>query len=93
MSAKLEKKREKKKKKCTARLVCNNGDQFWVTQATFWQWVRDKVVVKIQDHPLTGQFRYADEERMIMLCKTILNLSAPNHLNEALYARRKFRCK
>jgi hypothetical protein len=39
-------KKEKKKKKRTALVVCRDRKQFWTTQAQFWQWVREGVVVK-----------------------------------------------
>ena len=79
---------KKKKKKKTALVICRDRKQFWTTQAQFWQWVRDGVVVKTWDHPLTGTFRREHEELMVFLSNTILNLAAPNHLREALLARR-----
>jgi hypothetical protein len=33
-------------KKKTALVVCRDRKQFWTTQAQFWQWVREGVVVK-----------------------------------------------
>lgn len=83
MSAKKE-----KKKKRTALVMCHNGKQFWTTQTEFWQWVRDSVVVKTQDNPLTGAFRDKDEELKVVLSNTVLNLAAPNHLREAMLSRR-----
>ena len=78
----------KKKKKKTALVVCHNRKHFWTTQAQFWQWVRDGVVTKTGDRPLTGAFRREHEELMVLLSKTVLNLAQPNHLREALLARR-----
>jgi hypothetical protein len=77
-----------KKKKRTALIVCQDRKQFWTTQAQFWQWVREGVVVKTQDHPLTGSFCREHEELMVVLKNTVLNLAHPNHLNEALASRR-----
>lgn len=77
-----------KKKKRTALVVCQDRKQFWTTQAQFWQWVREGVVVKTQDHPLTGCFCREHEELMVVLSNTVLNLAHPNHLNEALISRR-----
>lgn len=82
-------KKEKKKKKRTALVLCHNGKEFWTTQTEFWQWVRDSVVVKTQDHPLTGIFRDENEELKVILGNTVLNLGAPNHLREAMLSRRK----
>ena len=79
---------KKKKKKRTALVVCRDRKEFWTTQAQFWQWVREGVVVKTQDHPLTGAFRRDHEELLVTCSNTILNLAAPNHLREALLARR-----
>ena len=82
------KEKEKKKKKRTALVICRDEKQFWTTQAQFWQWVRDGVIVKTQDHPLTGSFLREHEESMVLLSNTVLNLSCPNHLQEALSSRR-----
>ena len=84
----MSKKQEKKKKKRTALVMCRNGNQFWTTQTQFWQWFRDGVIVKTQDHPLTGAFLREHEELMVKLSNTVLNLACPNHLREALESRR-----
>ena len=81
-------KKEKKKKKRTALVICRNRKQFWTTQTQFWQWVRDGVVVKTGDHPLTGTFIREHEELTVVLSNTVLNLARPNHLREALASRR-----
>ena len=86
MSEKKDKK--KKKKKRTALVVCRDRKQFWTTQAQFWQWVREGVILKTQDQPLTGVFRRDHEELMVLLSNTVLNLAHPNHMREALLARR-----
>ncbi len=86
MSLTIKVKKEKKKK--TAKVVCGNGKQFWTTQTQFWQWVREGVVAKTGDHPLTGMFAREHEELMVVFSKTILNLAHPNHLREALMSRR-----
>lgn len=78
----------KKKKKRTALVICRDRKQFWTTQAQFWQWVRDGVVMKTQDQPLTGAFAREHEELMVMLSHTVLNLAHPNHMREALASRR-----
>ena len=82
------KKDKKKKKKRTALVICQDNNQFWTTQAQFWQWVRDRVVIKTQDNPLTGTFMHEHEQLMVMLSHTVLNLAHPNHLREALQSRR-----
>jgi hypothetical protein len=81
-------KAEKRKKKRTAMIVCRDGKQFWTTQAQFWQWVREGVVVKTGDKPLAGQFVERHVELDVILGNTVLNLARPNHLREALLARR-----
>jgi hypothetical protein len=81
-------KKLKKKKKRTALIVCSDRKQFWTTQAQFWQWVRDAVVVKTGDAPLTGVFAREHEELLVVLSNTVLNLAHPNHLREALLSRR-----
>jgi hypothetical protein len=80
--------KEKRKKKKTALVVCRSRKQYWTTQAQFWQWVREGVVVKTGDGPLTGVFSRDDEELMVVLSNTVLNLAHPTHLREALAARR-----
>jgi hypothetical protein len=87
MNAKKDKKKKKRKKK-TALVICRDRKQFWTTQKQFWQWVRERVVVKTTDQPLTGLFSREHEELMVLLSNTILNLAHPNHLREALLSRR-----
>jgi hypothetical protein len=82
------KRKAEKKKKRTAQVVCRDGKQFWTTQAQFWQWVRDGVVVKTGDKPLAGAFVREAEELHVILGNTVLNLARPNHLREALASRR-----
>jgi hypothetical protein len=79
---------KKKKKKKTALVVCRDRKEFWTTQKQFWQWVRDGVVVKTSDHPLTGEFRREHSELMVLVSNTVLNLAHPNHMREALLSRR-----
>ena len=82
------KKKEKRKKKRTALVVCSDRKEFWTTQAQFWQWVREGVVVKTGDKPLEGNFVREHEELQVLLSNTVLNLACPNHLREALLSRR-----
>jgi hypothetical protein len=86
MSAK--KKTKKKKKKNTALVVSRNGLEFWTTQTQFWQWVRERVVVKLGDQPLSGQFVREHEESFVVLSNTVLNRACPNHLCESLTSRK-----
>ena len=80
--------KKKKRKKKTALVVCRDRKQFWTTQTQFWQWVRDGVVVKTGDKPLAGAFVHEAEELNVILGNTVLNLSRPNHLREAMLSRR-----
>jgi hypothetical protein len=77
-----------RKKKRTALIICQDGNQFWTTQTQFWQWIRELKIVKLNDYPLTGKFSRPYEELMILVGNTVLNLAHPNHLREALSARR-----
>jgi hypothetical protein len=88
MSERKENKEKRKKRKHTALIVCRNAKPFWTTQAQFWQWARERVIIKIQDRPLTGVFAQEDTELMVVLSNTVLNLANPNHLREALSSRR-----
>ena len=54
--------RKKKKKKKTALVICRDRKQFWTTQTQFWQWVREGVVIKTGDQPLSGLFKREHEE-------------------------------
>lgn len=81
-------KAEKRKARRTAQVVCQSGKSFWTTQAQFWQWVRDGVVMKTGDKPLAGKFLREAEELNVILGNTVLNLSRPNHLREAMHSRR-----
>ena len=80
--------KKKKKKPRTALVICRDRKQFWTTQAQFWQWVREAVVIKTSDAPLTGTFVRENEELAVVLSNTVLNLARPNHLREALLSRR-----
>jgi hypothetical protein len=88
MTAKAKEKKKKKRKKKTALVVCRDRKEFWTTQAQFWQWVRDGVVAKTGDNPLTGAFLREHEESMILLSNTVLNLAHPNHIREAMMSRK-----
>ncbi len=79
---------KKKKKKKTALIICRDRKEFWTTQTQFWQWVREGVIAKTSDHPLTGQFAREHEELMVVWSNTVLNLAHPNHVREALMSRR-----
>ena len=81
-------KKDKKKKKKTALVICRDRKEFWTTQAQFWQWVREGIVVKTDDKPLTGLFSREHEELMVLVSNTVLNLAHPNHMREALLSRR-----
>lgn len=82
-------KEKRKKRKKTALVVCRDHKEFWTTQAQFWQWVREGIVVKTGDGPLRGDFKNEHEELFVLMSNTVLNLACPNHLTEALRARRR----
>ncbi len=88
LTTKKQNKLKKKKKKKTALVVCVDRKEFWTTQTQFWQWVREGVVAKTGDLPLTGRFAREHEELMVVFSNTVLNLAHPNHLREALMSRR-----
>jgi hypothetical protein len=87
MDKKKEKKAKKKKKK-TALVICRDRKQFWTTQKQFWQWVREGVIEKTEDRPLTGAYLREYDELMVLVSNTVLNLAHPNHMREALLSRR-----
>ncbi len=84
----MSEKKSKKKKKHTALIVCRSQQQYWTTQAQFWQWFREGIIVKTRDQPLTGNFVRENEEVLVRVQNTVLNLACPNHFREALAARR-----
>lgn len=77
-----------KKQKKNALILCRDRNQFWTTQKQFWQWIREGVVVKTGDNPLSGNLVRQDEEKMVVLANTVLNLACPRHLSEAIAQRR-----
>ncbi len=81
-------KKKRRRKKKTALVICRDRKQFWTTQAQFWQWIREGVITKTQDQPLTGLFNREHEELYVLLSNTVLNLARPNHMREALLSRR-----
>ena len=86
--SKKDKDKKKNKKRKTALVICRDQKQFWTTQTQFWQWVREGIVIKTGDQPLTGAFSREQEELMVLLSNTVLNLAHPNHMREALLSRR-----
>ncbi len=87
-TAKPNKVKKKKRKRKTALVICRDRKEFWTTQTQFWQWVREQVVVKTGDNPLTGMFAREHQELMVVFSNTVLNLAHPNHIREALMSRR-----
>lgn len=83
----------KKKRKKSALVVCQNEKRFWTTQKQFWQWVRDGRVVKTTDYPLTGFFKRENEETLVLIKNTVLNLAHPVHLREVLDTKRFMKSK
>ena len=81
--------KKKKKKKKNALIICQDGKRYWTTQDQFWQWVRDRVIVKVGDAPLSGKFVQQNAEYAVIIGNTVLNLKYPNHLREALDSRKK----
>src|SRR5207247_2660525 len=63
----MAKKEKKKKKKKTALVICRDRREFWTTQKQFWQWVREGVIDKTGDQPLTGAFRREHDELMVLV--------------------------
>lgn len=51
------------KKKKNALVIFNNGKEFWTTQNQFWQWVRERVIVKAGDNPLRGNAVPSEEKQ------------------------------
>jgi hypothetical protein len=80
--------KRKKKKRKTARVICRDRKEFWTTQTQFWQWVREGLVTKTQDQPLTGAYVREHEELLVVFSNTVLNLAHPIHMGEALRSRR-----
>lgn len=91
MANKPNKKRLNGKRKRNALVISQNDTKFWTTQSQFWQWVRELKVEKVKDNPLTGRFIVADEESMVVLSNTVLNLNNRNHINEVLASRRSMK--
>jgi hypothetical protein len=82
------KERKTKTKRRNALVVCRDGKEFWTTQKQFWQWVREGVVAKTGDSPLSGEFLREHEELTVVVSNTLLNLARPRHMSEALRSRR-----
>jgi hypothetical protein len=82
------KQKPKKKKKKNALIVCRDGNEYWTTQDQFWQWVRERVVVKMGDAPLQGKFVRETSQFDVVLGNQVLNLTHRHHLREVLHTRR-----
>lgn len=88
MSKTREERKRLKRKKKNALVICRDGKEFWTTQDQFWQWVREKVIVKVAHNPLRGKLARKNEEYAVLINNTVLNLACPNHLREVLYTRK-----
>lgn len=78
----------KKGKRKNALVVCRDRKRFWTTQKQFWQWVRQGIVIKTGDLPLTGSFVREDEENLVLVGHTVLNRACRVHLGDVLASRR-----
>lgn len=87
-NTKKTKKKTSKKKKKNALIICRDGNEFWTTQDQFWQWVRERIIVKSGDRPLRGKFVRESAQFDVVLGNAVLNLTHRNHLTEVLYSRR-----
>lgn len=83
--SKLKKKHSHKR---NALVVSRSGQQFWTTQKQFWEWVRNGLVAKTRDAPLTGAFVREHEESFVVRQNTVLNTAHRNHFTEALASRK-----
>src|SRR5205823_14776649 len=77
-----------RRKKKTALIICRDRKQFWTTQTQFWQRVREGMIVKTGDHPLTGLFARDHEEMIVISSDTVLKLAHPNHVRDAMLSTR-----
>jgi hypothetical protein len=82
-------KKNPKRSRKTAQVISRSGAVFWTTQTQFWQWFREQKLIKTADSPLTGRMASEDEESLVVISNTLLNLAHQNHLREALDSRRK----
>ena len=78
-----EPKRSHRKKK-NALVISNDGKEFWTTQNQFWQWVREKVIIKAGDNPLRGNFVVPNGDKTLIAKNAVLNLSNQNGRQETL---------
>jgi hypothetical protein len=74
--------------KKNAKIVCNNGKEFWITQKEFWKMVREGVVNQTSDFPLTGRFRGRDDQLLLLINHVVLNKATPIHTDEVLQSVR-----
>jgi hypothetical protein len=79
------------KAKKTARIVCVNDNEFWVTQKQFWTWVREGLVDVTGQNPLSGRFGGKRERLLVMVRHVILDNGSPNHKQEVLDQYRKLK--
>lgn len=80
-------------RKKTAKIVCANDSEFWVTQKQFWIWVREGLVDITAQSPLTGRFAGKREKLLVMIRHIILDKGAPNHKREVLEKYSKLKPK
>ena len=93
MNQKRQERKKEKRLKKNALVVCHDGSEFWTTQKQFWQWVRERVILKTSDGPLAGRFVRENQEKLVIIANVVLDLSCPNHLREVLLQRQLARSR
>ena len=70
-------------------MICRDRKQFWTTQTQFWQWVREGIVTKTGEQPLTGLFSREHKELMVFVEQHGSEFGAPeSHARGALVPAR-----
>lgn len=72
----------------SARVICRDGC-FWTNPKQFWRWVRQGMVVVLQERPLIGRYQGRRWDFMVTVGHVILDLTCPEHLDEVVRGRWK----
>ena len=68
----------------SARIWVNGGKCYWVSAKQFWGWVLDGILVLKGENPLEGQYKGREEDLLVTLNRTILNVACPEHKDAVL---------
>lgn len=70
-------------RKKNALVIFKDGKEYWTTQNQFWQWVREKLIIKAGDNPLRGNYIMPNKINTAHEKDKIPSLTSLNHTQQS----------